>query len=176
MRFPARLEDAYWFANSHCFHQPDAPITLAHIRLCISQFTALEINNHRKINIPTADPTIQFLHRLGRSACALTLSPCIILARVLFQENFERRGQYFQLDHTFFRTHRPCISTLEIGSVLDPLITKRLHVQPLDTRHPFCASRTAAERSWTLSQATSTRLAIEPTLKVKRPSNTVPSP
>ena len=124
-------------------------------------------------NIPTAHSTIQFLHRLGRSACALTLFPCIILARVLFQVNFERRWLYFQFALPLLRIHHHRISTLEIGAFSYQLVTKRLHVQPLDTRHPFCASRTAASRSWTLSQATSTRLATEPTLKVKRPSNVV---
>jgi len=176
MRFSARFEDADRFTNTHCSHQPDAPITIAHMRLCTSQFTALEINNRRKITIPTTRPTTQFPHRLGRSACAPPLSPCIILARVQFLEYFERRWLYFQLVHLVFRTHRPCISTSEIGSVSDTLITKRLHAQPLYTRHPFCASRTAASRSWTLSQATSTRLSTAPTLKVKRPSNVVPFP
>ncbi len=122
MRFPARLQDANRFANTHCSHQPDTPMTIAHMRLCTSQFSALEINNRRKITIPMTRPTIQFPHRLGRSACALPLSPCIILARVQFQEYFERQWLYLQLVHPVFRTHRPCVSTLEIGSVSDPSI------------------------------------------------------
>ncbi len=173
MRFPARLEDANWFANTHCSHQPDAPITIAHTRPRASQFAALEINNSPK---PLSNdsshypvPTSIGKKRLRSSPLSLHHSCQSSISR-----KFREAMMIFSVCPSIYSHPSPVYFHTRDRIRFRSTHRQALHVQPLDTRHPFCASRTAASRSWTLSQATSTRLATEPTLKVKRPSNVVP--